>query len=96
MTKQHPVSRCQGQCVTSTFFPGQVLGARHQLLGLSAGELSKRTVRRFIAPDALAVGIHRVAAVALLVVTVVLVTVNDDFVTHFPALNLVPDRPDNA
>jgi hypothetical protein len=41
-------------------------------------------------------GEHRVAAVALLVVAVVLVTVDDDLVADFPALYLVTDGPNDA
>jgi hypothetical protein len=41
---------------------------------------------RLVAPDPLGIGeIHRVAAVAILVVAVVLVTVDDDLIADFPA-----------
>ena len=39
---------------------------------------------------------HRIAAVALLVVAVVLVAVDDDLVADLPALHLRADRPDDA
>ena len=39
---------------------------------------------------------HRVAAVALLVVAVVLVAVDHDLVADLPALDLGADRPDDA
>src|SRR6476619_8353183 len=63
---------------------------------LHAGELGKRTVRSLVPPDALRGGEHRVAAVALLVVAVVLVTVDDDFVADLPPLHLRADRPHDA
>ena len=90
VAEQHPVGGGQRQRVAGALFPGQVLGARHQLLGLDPAELGKRAVRRLIAPDPLAGREHRVAAVALLVVAVVLVAVDDDLVADLPALDLAP------
>src|SRR6476469_6874547 len=73
-----------------------MLRAFHQLAGLHLAELRERAVRRLVAPDALAGGEHRIAAVALLVVAVVLVTVDDDLVADLPALHLGADRPDDT
>ena len=46
--------------------------ARHQLARLHPAELGEGAVRRLIPPDALRLGEHRVATIALLVITVVL------------------------
>jgi hypothetical protein len=70
--------------------------ALHELARLHAAELGERAIRRLVAPDALAGREHRVAAVALLVVAVILVAVDDDLVTDLPALHLGADRPDDA
>ena len=96
MTEQHAVGGRENERVTGALFPGQMLGALEKLTVLHAGELSERAVRRFIAPDSLRGREHRVAAVALFVVAVVLVTMDDDFVADFPALDLGPDLPDDA
>ena len=73
-----------------------MLWTAQQLLCLNTCELCKRAVRGLIAPDPLAVGIHWVAAVAFLVVAVVLVTVDDDLIAHFPVLHLVTNGPNDA
>jgi hypothetical protein len=67
-----------------------------QLAVLDAAELGERAVRRLVAPDALRRREHRIAAVALLVVAVVLVAVNDDLVADLPAFHLGADGPDDA
>src|SRR5262249_47460723 len=51
---------------------------------------------RLVTPDPLRGRQHRVAAVAVLVVAVVLIAVDDDLVADLPALHLGPDRPDDA
>ena len=68
----------------------------HELARLHAAELRERTVRRLVAPDALRRRQQRIAAIALLVVAVVLIAVNDDFVADLPAPHLGTDRPDDA
>src|SRR4051812_1892285 len=73
-----------------------MLRARHQLAVLHAAELRERAVRRLVAPDALRRREHRVAAVALLVVAVVLIAMNDNLVAALPALDLRADRPDDT
>ncbi len=88
MTEQHAVGRGERQCIAGAFFPGQVTRARHQLTVLHTTELCEGTVRCFIAPDTLAVGEHRIAAVAFLVVAVILVAVDNNFVADFPAFDL--------
>jgi hypothetical protein len=95
VAEQHPVGGGQRQRVAGAFFPGQVLGPRHQLLRLHAGELGERAVRRLVAPDPLGGREHRVAAVALLVVAVVLVAVDHDLVADLPVLDLVAHGPDD-
>jgi hypothetical protein len=65
-----------------------MLGFRHQLARLHAAELGERAVGRLVAPDALRRRQHRVAAVAVLVVAVVLIAMNDDLVADFPAPHL--------
>ncbi len=96
MAEQHPVGGGQRQRVAGAFLPGQMLGTRHQLLRLHVGELRKGSVRRLVAPDSLGRREHRVAAVALLVVAVVLVAVDHHLVADLPALHLVAHRPDDA
>ncbi len=73
-----------------------MLRSRHQLARLHAAELREAAVRRLVAPDALRGRQHRVAAVAVLVVAVVLIAMHDDFVADLPALHLGADRPDHA
>ena len=96
VTEQHAIGRREGERVGGAFFPGQVLGARHQLAVLHAAELAKRAVRRLVAPDALRGREHRVAAVTFLVVAVVLIAMDDDLVSDLPALHFGADRPDDA
>src|SRR5713226_8164181 len=68
----------------------------HELACLHLAELREGSVRRLVAPDALAGREHRIAAVALLVVAVILVAVHDDLVADLPALHLGADRPHDA
>jgi hypothetical protein len=96
MAEQHAVGGGERQRVAGALFPGEMLRALHQLARLHLAELGERAVRRLVAPDALAGGEHRIPAVALLVVAVVLVTVDDDLVADLPALHLGADRPDDA
>src|SRR3546814_6348899 len=58
--------------------------------------LFRSAVGRLVAPDALRRREHRVAAVALLVVAVVLIAVDHDLVADLPALHLGADGPDHA
>ena len=71
-------------------------GLRHQLARLHAAELRERAVRRLVAPDALRGREQRIAAIAVLVVAVVLIAVDDDVVADLPAPHLLADRPDDA
>mmetsp|Transcript_1160 Transcript_1160/g.2318 ORF Transcript_1160/g.2318 Transcript_1160/m.2318 type:complete len:399 (-) Transcript_1160:15-1211(-) len=95
MAEQHPVSGRKRQRITGALFPGEVFGARHQLLRLHIGELRKRAVRRLVAPDPLRGGEHRVAAVAFLIIAVVLVAVDHHLVANLPALDLIAHGPDD-
>ena len=95
VAKQHPVGGGQRQGVAGAFLPGQMLGARHQLLRLHAGELRKGSVRRLVAPDPLGGRKHRIAPVAFLVVAIILIAMDDDLVADLPALDLVPNLPDD-
>ena len=96
MAKQHPVGGGQRQRIAGSLFPSQVLGARHQLLGLHLGELAEGAVRRLIAPDALGGGEHRITAVAVLVIAVILVAVDHDLIANLPVANLVAHLPHDA
>src|SRR4051794_30316338 len=71
-------------------------GFRHQLTRLYAAELCERTVRRLVTPDALRGREQWIAPIAVFVVAVVLIAVDDDLVADFPALHLIADRPDDA
>src|SRR5262245_13010152 len=96
MPEQHAIGGGERQRVAGAFLPGEVRGPRHELARLHPAELRERTVRRFVAPDALARRIHWIAAIALLVVAVVLIAVDDDLVARFPALHLRANGPDDA
>ncbi len=96
MAEEHAVGGGEGQGIAAALLPGQMARARHELLGLHRGELGEGAVRRLIAPDPLRGGEHRIAAVALLVVAVGLVAMNDDLVADLPAPHLVAHRPDHA
>ena len=96
VAEQHAVRGRERQRVAGRLFPGEVLGLRHQLARLHAAELREGAVRRLVAPDALRGREQRVAAVALVVVAVVLIAVDDDFVAGLPALHLVADLPHDA
>src|SRR4028118_78028 len=76
--------------------PGRVLGPGHGLARLDAAELGEGAVGGLVAPDPLGRRVHRVTAVALLVVAVVLVAVDDDLVADLPAPHLRAHRPDHA
>ena len=96
MAEQHAIGGCQSEGIAGRFFPSEMFGARHQLARLHTAKLRERSVGRLITPDALAGGKHRIAAIALLVVAVILIAVNDDLVADFPAFHLAAHRPDNA
>jgi hypothetical protein len=96
VAEQHAIGGGQRQGVGGALLPAQMPRARHQLAVLHPAELGEGAVRRLVAPDALRGGKHRVAAVAFLVVAVVLVAMDDDFVADLPAPHPRPDRPDDA
>jgi hypothetical protein len=96
MAEQHAVGGGEHQRVAGALLPGEMPRTLHQLAILHAAELGERPVRRLISPDALRRGEHGVAAVALLVVAVILVAVDDDLVADLPTLHLGADRVDDA
>jgi hypothetical protein len=96
VAEQHAVGGGEGERVAGRLLPGQVLGAHHELARLHPAELGEGAVAGLIAPDALGGREHRVTAVALLVVAVVAVAVDDDLVADLPALHLGADLPDDA
>ena len=93
MAEQHAIGGRERQRVAGRLFPGEMLRLRHQLARLHAAELRERAVRRLVAPDALRGREQRIAAVAVLVVAVVLIAVDDDFVADLPALHLARRPP---
>src|SRR5580693_1012651 len=93
MAEQHAVSGGKRERVGRRLLPGEVLGLGHELARLHAAELREGTVGRLVAPDALGRREHRVAAVTLLVVAVVLVAMNDHLIADMPTTYLVADRP---
>ena len=95
MAEEHAVGGSQGQRVARGFFPGQVPGTLHQLAILHAGELREGTVRGFITPDALRRREHRIAAIALFVIAVILIAMHDHFVADLPARHLGAHGPHN-
>src|ERR1051326_3671814 len=96
VAEQHAIGGRQGERVAGRLFPREVPRLLHQLAGLHAAELRGRAVRRLVTPDALRGGEQRVAAVAFLVVAVVLIAVDNDFVAHLPAPYFAADRPHDA
>src|ERR1051326_7687754 len=96
MTEQHAIGGRERKGVAGRLFPGEVPRLLHQLARLNPTELRERTVRRLVTPDALGGREQRIAAVALLVVPVVLVAMDDDLVAYFPAPHLAADRPHDA
>src|SRR6476659_9252889 len=96
MPKQHAVRGGESKRVAGRFLPSEVLRPWQKLAALHARELREGSVRPLVAPDAPRGGEHRVAAVALFVIAVVLIAVDDDFVADLPALHLGPDRPHDA
>src|SRR5690606_518858 len=96
MAEQHAIGRGESQRVAGAFLPGQVPRALHQLAVLHPGELGERAIRRLVAPDPLRRREHGIAAVALLVVAIVLVAVDDHLVADLPALDLGAHGPNDA
>ena len=96
VAEQHAVRGRQRERVTGRFFPGEVLGLRHQLARLHPAELRERAVRGFVAPDALRRREQRIAAIAVLVVAVVLIAMDDHLVADLPAPHFGADRPHDA
>ena len=96
VAEQHAVGRRQGQGIAGRLLPGEMARTGHELLGLDSGELGEAAIAGLVAPDALTGGIHRIAAIAFLIVAIVLVAVYDDLVTDLPALHPGPDGPDNS
>ena len=84
MSKQHAIGCGQGQRVTGAFLPGLMLRTRHKLLTLHPGKLAERAIGRFIAPYALRRRVHRIAAVAVLVIPIVLIAMHHNLVPNFP------------
>src|SRR5499426_3087902 len=68
----------------------------HQLPRLNAAELRERSVGRLVSPDPLRRRQQRIATVAVFIVAVVLIAVDDDFVADLPALDLRAYRPNNS
>src|SRR5258707_9803441 len=96
MAEQYAIGGGEGRRVAGGFFPAQMRGLGHQLPRLHPAELRERTVRRLVAPDALRGREQRVAAIAVLIVAVILIAVDDDLVADLPAPHLAADRPDDA
>src|SRR5215813_8016345 len=68
----------------------------HQLPRLNAAELRERSVGRLVSPDPLRRRQQRIATVAVFIVAVVLIAVDDDFVADLPALDLGAYRPNDS
>ena len=96
MAEEHAISGRQHQRVAGAFFPSQVLRPFEKLTVLDAAELCERAIGGLITPNALARRKHRIAAVALFIVAVILIAVNDDLVADLPAFDLRADGPNDA
>ena len=73
-----------------------MLWSWHQLLALHAGKLAERAVWCFIAPDALRGGVHRISAVAFLIVAIILIAMHHNLITNRPAGDFDPHGPHDA
>ena len=96
VAEQHPVGGGERQRVAGALFPGEMFRARHALARLHAAELCEGPVRRLITPDALGGREHGIAAIALLIVAIILIAVNDHFVARLHARDLPANRPNDA
>ncbi len=96
VAKEHAVGGGERQRIAGAFFPGQMLGPLHKLAILHAGKLRETAVRRLIAPDALRRREHRIAAVAFLIVAIVLIAMDHNFVADLPALYLGAHGPHDS
>src|SRR5262249_14825206 len=96
MAEQHAVGGRERERVAGRFFPGEMLRLLHQLARLHAAELCERTIRRLVDPDALRGRKRGAAAVAILVVAVVLIAMDDPFAADLPAPYFTADRPYDA
>src|SRR5579864_4317114 len=96
MAEQHAIGGGERERIAARLLPGKMRRLDHELARLHAAELRERAVRRFVAPDALRRRQQRIAAIAVLVVAVVLIAVNDDLVADLPALDLRAHRPDHS
>ena len=96
MAVQHAIGGRERERVAGRLLPGEVRRLRHELPRLHAAELRKRSVRRLVSPDALRGRQQRIAAVALFVVAVVLIAVDDHLVAHLPATDFRAAGPDDA
>src|SRR5215467_879912 len=68
----------------------------HQLPRLNAAELRERSVGRLVSPDPLRRRQQRIATVAVFIVAVVLIAVDDHLVADLPALDLGAYRPNES
>src|SRR6185436_5819313 len=91
MPEQHPICGRKRECVAGRFFPRQVARLRHQLARLHAAELRKRSVRGLVTPDALRRREQGVATVAVLVIAIILIAMDNDLVADLPAFDLRAD-----
>jgi hypothetical protein len=96
MAEQHSVGGRQCERVGRRLLPGEMLRLGHELARLHAAELRERAVRRLVAPDALRRRQHGIAAIAVLVVPVILIAMDDHLVADLPAPHLGADRPHDA
>src|SRR2546428_5562704 len=94
---EHPVGRRGAEQKAARFLPGQALRLCNALMGLAAGELAEASVVGLVAPDARALGEHRVLARAHPgVVGAPPATVHDHFITDPDAFHVPPDGPDDS
>src|SRR5262249_23699699 len=82
--------------VTSRLFPREMVRLVHELTRLHAAELGERPVRCLVSPNALRRGQQRIAAIPILVITTVLIPVNDGLPAHLHPLNLCAECPEHA
>ena len=88
MAEEHTVCGRKRERVAGRFFPGEMVRLVHQLPRLHTAELRERSIGRLVSPDPLRRRQQRISAVAVFIVAVVLIAVDDDFIADLPALDL--------
>src|SRR6266566_4314986 len=94
---EHPVRVRGAEQEAPGFFPGEAPGLGNALMGLAARELAEASVVGLVAPDACALGEHRVLARPdPWIVGAPPSAVHDDLVADLDVLHVASDGPDDS